>query len=90
MRAQRTNTIATPATAASVPPYRYHLPAVVLVMITLPLERGIDSTNEAMIQPMAGASPPPRVRMPQPASTQVAKTTTASRIATSGTGLRLY
>src|ERR1700689_1618828 len=32
----------TPPTAHSVPPYRYHLPAVELAMITLPLDTGMD------------------------------------------------
>src|SRR5580700_2101071 len=41
----------TPPTAHSVPPYRYHLPAGELAMITLPLATGMDSTNEAAIQP---------------------------------------
>jgi hypothetical protein len=80
---------AAPMSAASEPPYRYHWPAAVLVMMMLPLGRPMDSTNEAMIQPMAGANPPPNVRVPQPASTQVAKMSTANMIATSGTGLRL-
>jgi hypothetical protein len=59
-------------------------------MITLPCELGIASTNETMIQPRAGSRPPAKERMPQPHSTQVAKITRARRMATSGTGLRLY
>src|SRR5215468_8444615 len=89
-RARRTNAVVAPAAAASAPPYRYHLPAVVLVMITLPCEFGIASTNETTIQPTAGSRPAPKERMPQPHSTQVAKITRARRMATSGTGLRPY
>jgi hypothetical protein len=89
-RDQVTNTVVAAATAASVPPYRYHLPAAVFVMITLPRELGIDSTNEATIQPTAGMSAPMKERVPQPASTHVAKIATSRTIATSGTGLWLY
>jgi hypothetical protein len=79
-----------PPAAANAPPYRYHSPAVVAVMITLPWELGIDSTNEARIQPSAGARPPAKERIPQPHSRDVTKITTANRTAKSGTGPRLY
>src|SRR5215472_1378466 len=89
-RARRTNAVEAPAATATAPPYRYHLPAVVLVMITLPCELGIASTNETTSQPSAGSRPPAKERRPQPHSTQVAKITRLRRMATSGTGLRLY
>src|SRR5271165_6039412 len=57
-RTPASNDRPTPASEATVPPYRYHLPAVLSVMITLPLETGMDSTNEAIIQPSAGPRPP--------------------------------
>src|SRR5437016_5473450 len=53
-RIQRPNDRATPSRTLTVPPYRYHLPGVVSVMITLPFATGLDSTNDARIQPTAG------------------------------------
>src|SRR5580692_9516129 len=76
----------TPPTAHSVPPYRYHLPAVELAMITLPLATGMDSTNEAAIQPIAGTSAPLTARRAEAASRQVARIATQNAIAASGTG----
>jgi hypothetical protein len=62
----------------------------VAVTITLPCELGIDSRNEAAIQPMAGMRPPARERVPQPPSRHVRKITTTRKMAMSGAGLRLY
>src|SRR5580698_10363029 len=76
----------TPPTAHSVPPYRYHLAAVELAMITLPLATGMDSTNEAAIQPIAGTSAPLTARRAEAASRQVARIATQNAIAASGTG----
>ena len=46
--------------------------------------------NAAMSQPPAGASEPPNVFVPHPASMQVARIAASSPIATSGTGGWLY
>jgi hypothetical protein len=61
-------------------------------MTTLPLETGIDSTKEAMIQPTAGTSAPLTARMPHPASRHVTSSATQNARAASGTGpaTRLY
>src|SRR5438034_2708337 len=81
-----------PAATLSVPPYRYHSPAFVLVMITLPLETGIDSTNDVRIQPIPGKTAPLTERVAQAASTQVARMTAQQTSAATGTGpdARLY
>ena len=76
----------TTATATlSVPPYRYHWPGVVLVMMTLPFETGMDSTNDAMIQPIPGRIAPLTECMPQAASRHVARMTTQNASAATGT-----
>src|SRR2546430_13502656 len=80
-----TNDATTAAATLSVPPYRYHLPGVVLVMMTLPLETGIDSTNDAMIQPIPGSTAPLTERVAQAASRQVARMTAQQTSAASGT-----
>ena len=61
-------------------------------MMTLPLETGMDSTKEAMIQPMAGTSAPLTALMPHPASRQVTSSAAQNARAASGTGpaVRLY
>ena len=69
----------------SVPPYRYHLPGAVLVMMTLPFETGLDSTNAAMIQPIPGRTAPLTERMPQAASRHVARMTAQHASAAAGT-----
>ena len=86
------NDATTPAATQSVPPYRYHLPAVVPVMMTLPLETGIDSTNDAMIQPIPGTTAPLTERVAQDASRQVARMTAQQTSAATGTdpASRLY
>ena len=76
----------TTATATlSVPPYRYHWPGVVLVMMTLPFETGMDSTNDAMIQPIPGRIAPLTECMAQAASRHVARMTTQNASAATGT-----
>src|SRR5947208_10989907 len=87
-----TNDATTAAATLSVPPYRYHSPGVVLVMMTLPLETGIDSTNDAMIQPIPGSTAPLTERVAQAASTQVARMTAQQMSAATGTDpdARLY
>ncbi len=91
-KARPANAAITAATTLSVPPYRNHLPGVVAVMITVPLATGMDSTNDAMIQPIPGSSAPLTERMAQAASTQVSRMTTQHASAATGTGLgtRLY
>ena len=86
------NDTTTPATTLIVPPYRYHLPGVVLVMMTLPFETGMDSTNDAMIQPIPGRIAPLTERMAQAPSRQVARITAQHTSAATGTGpdARLY
>ena len=81
------NDATTAAATLSVPPYRYHWPGVVFVMITLPLETGMDRTNDVMIQPMPGSSAPLTERMAQAASTQVSKMTAQHTSEATGTGL---
>ena len=68
------------------------MPGVVAVMITVPLATGMDSTNDAMIQPIPGSSAPLTERMAQAASRQVSRMTTQHASAATGTGLgtRLY
>ena len=82
----------TPIATLSVPPYRYHLPGAVLVMMTLPFETGMDSTNDAMIQPIPGRTAPLTERVAQAASRHVARMTAQHTSATTGTGpaTRLY
>ena len=80
------NVSTTPSPAPTAPPYRYHLPAVVLVTITLPAAVGMVSTNEARNQPNAGTRAPIGESMPRPASRQVAKITTQNTSAATGTG----
>src|SRR6516165_1665647 len=58
-------------------------------MITLPLATGMDSTNEATNQPMAGQSAPAIERIAHAPSRQVASSTTQNTIAPSG-AFRLY
>ena len=86
------NDTTTAAATLSVPPYRYHLPGVVVVMMTLPFETGMDSTNDAMTQPIPGRTAPLTERMPQAASRQVARMTAQHTSAAAGTGpaVRLY
>jgi hypothetical protein len=84
------NAVTEPAAQPSAPPYRYHSPAVVAVMITLPLGLPLARTNDARIQPTAGSSAAPNVPKPQPQAAHVAKITTARMIAISGAGDRLY
>src|SRR5262245_4531461 len=84
---------ATTATATQrVPPYRYHLPAVVRGMMTLPLATGIDSTNDAMIQPIPGSTAPLTERVAQAPSRQVTRMTAQHKSAATGTdpAARLY
>jgi hypothetical protein len=88
-RTQTANATTTAAPTLSVPPYRYHLPGVVLAMITLPLDIGIASTNEAMIQPTAGMNAPVVDCIAQAAATQVTKIPAQNRIAPTG-DRRLY
>jgi hypothetical protein len=61
-------------------------------MITLPLDTGMDRTNEVMTQPIPGSSAPLTERMAQAASTHVSRMTTQHTSAATGTGLgsRLY
>src|SRR6516165_4550797 len=86
------NDATTAAATQSVPPYRYHLPAVVLVMMTLPLETGIDITNDVMSQPIPGSSAPLTERVAQAASRQVARMAAQQMSAATGTApaARLY
>src|SRR3984893_10873648 len=86
------NDATTPAATQSVPPYRYHSPAFVLVMMTLPLETGIDSTNDARIQPIPGKTAPLAERVAQAPSTQVARMAAQQISAATGTApdARLY
>src|SRR5215467_8880755 len=86
------NDATTAAATQSVPPYRYHLPAVVLVMMTLPLETGIDSTNDARSQPIPGSTAPLTERVAQDASRQVARMTSPHVVAAavSAPDTRLY
>ena len=74
------------------PPYRYHLPGVVLVMMTLPLETGMDSTNDVRIQPIPGSTAPLTERVAQAPRTQVARMTAQQTSAATGTdpAARLY
>ena len=85
-RARPANDRTTATATLSVPPYRYHLPGVVLVMMTLPFETGMDSTNDAMIQPIPGRIAPLTERMAQAASRQVARITAQNASAATGTG----
>ena len=71
------------------PPYRYHVPAVVLVMITLPLASGMDRMNEVAIQPIAGHTAPLIERSAQAPSRQVARSSRQNPIAPNGAS-RLY
>ena len=80
------NAVTEPTAQASAPPYRYHSPAAVAVMITLPPDRAIARMNDATIQPTAGRSPAPNVPIPQPQATHVTKMTTTRTIAISGAG----
>ena len=82
----------TPTATLRVPPYRYHLPGAVLVMMTLPFETGMDSTNDAMIQPIPGTTAPLTERVAQAASRHVARMTAQQTSAATGTGpaTRLY
>jgi len=68
------------------------LPGGVLVMITLPLDTGMDRTNDVMTQPIPGSSAPLTEPMAQAASTQVSRMTAQHTSAATGTGLgsRLY
>jgi hypothetical protein len=75
-----------PIRQPSEPPYRYHWPAAVLVMRTLPLGLPIARKNVIRIQPTAGSRPAPNVPMPAPDPTQVRKMTTTRRTATHGAG----
>jgi hypothetical protein len=86
------NAAITPAATLSVPPYRYHFPGVVPAMITLPFETGMDSTNDATIQPIPGTTAPLTERMAQAPSRQVARMTAQQASAVTGTGpaVRLY
>ena len=61
-------------------------------MMTLPLETGIDSTNDAMIQPIPGTTAPLTERVAQDASRQVASMTAQQTSAATGTdpATRLY
>ncbi len=68
------------------PPYRYHSPGVVPVMIRLPLGTGMDMRNDTSSQPAAGTSAPLTARMAQAASRQLATSTTQQASATTGTG----
>src|SRR5579859_4002238 len=88
-RTQAPKDRAIPASALTVPPYRYHLPAAVLVMITLPLATGMDRTNDARIQPSAGHSAPLTERMAQAPSRPVTKSTRQNTMAPRG-AFRLY
>jgi hypothetical protein len=63
------------------------LPGVVLVMITLPLDTGMDRTNDVMTQPIPGSSAPLTEPMAQAASTQVSRMTAQHTSAATGTGL---
>src|SRR5262245_49194779 len=85
-RRDSANVSTTPAPALAAPPYRYHLPAVVSVTITLPAAVGMVSTNEARNQPNAGTRAPMGEPMPRPASRQVTKITTQNASAATGTG----
>jgi hypothetical protein len=58
-------------------------------MITLPPEAGMDSTNEARIQPIAGTTAPPTEPSAHPASRQVASSRTQNPMAPAGAA-RLY
>src|SRR4029077_12563670 len=55
-------------------------------MMTLPLETGIDNTNDAMIQPIPGTTAPLTERVAQAASRQVARMTAQEMSAATGTG----
>ena len=61
-------------------------------MMTLPFETGMDSTNDAMIQPIPGSTAPLTERVAQAPSRQVARMTAQHTSAVSGTGpdTRLY
>src|SRR5215469_13488167 len=91
-RRGRTSVSTTASPAAAAPPYRYHLPAAVLVTITLPAAVGMVSTSEASSQPNAGIRAPSGEPMPRPPSRQVRKITTHITSATTGTWptVRLY
>src|SRR6266536_4483506 len=61
-------------------------------MMTLPLETGMDSTNDVRIQPIPGSTAPLTERVAQAPSTQVARMTAQQTSAATGTGpaARLY
>ena len=61
-------------------------------MMTLPLETGMDSTKEAMIQPMAGTTAPLTACMAHAASRHVTSSAAQNARAASGTApaVRLY
>src|SRR5216683_85542 len=84
-RVQRTIVTAEPIAAQPAPPYRYHSPAPVLVMITLPPEFGMASKNDARIQPSAGTRAPPSVRIAQPPARQVIRIPAQNPNAATGT-----
>jgi hypothetical protein len=79
------NDSTTAAATLSVPPYRYHLPGVVLVMMTLPFETGMDITNDAMTQPIPGTIAPLTECKAQAESRQVARMTAQHTSAATGT-----
>ena len=54
-------------------------------MMTLPFDAGMDSTNEAMIQPIPGRIAPLAERVAQAASRHVAKMTAQHTSAAAGT-----
>jgi hypothetical protein len=88
-RTPTVNATITAAATLSVPPYRYHLPGVLLAMITLPLDIGMASTNDAMTQPTAGMNAPVVDCIAQAAARQVSKIPAQNSIAPTG-DRRLY
>jgi hypothetical protein len=80
----------TAAATLRVPPYRYHLPGVVLVMMTLPLETGMDSTNDVRTQPIPGSTAPLTERVAHAPRTQVARITAQLMSAAAGTGPAMW
>jgi hypothetical protein len=68
----------------SVPPYKNHLPAVVLATITLPLDIGMASTYDAITQPTAGMNAPVIDCIPHPPSRQVTRIPAQNSIAPTG------
>src|SRR6202012_1261670 len=83
-RTHRARAAAIPSRAATAPPYRYHSPLGTAATTTLPCRDGESSTNEATIQPSAGAIARATELMPQAPNPQGASRIRQKRIAAAG------